>query len=193
MTVSMVNRDRRRTPRTKLERLAYIDLESDNGGIVLNVSNGGLCFQSVAPVQPGELVRFWLSAKGDRIEAAGQLAWMDEKRKTVGVQFSAVSAEAHRQVHNWISTIDDAVRDRERKPAAPQVSASDACASSNPSTNAAVSRAPQNVLSQWLETAIRWAFTQTRSARPVNVHRPSGYPPSGSTPNTVKLRRRFLG
>jgi len=188
-----VNLDRRRTPRIRLERLAYIDLESDNGGIVLNVSNGGLCFQSVAPVQPGEFVRFWFSAKGNRIEAAGQLAWIDEKRKTVGVQFSAVSAEAHRQVHNWISAIDDAVRDHERKPAAPQVSASDACADSNASTIAAVSRASQNVFSQWLETAIRWAFTQTRSTRPVNVHRPSRYPRSGSTPNTVKLRRRFLG
>jgi PilZ domain len=160
---------------------------------VLNVSSGGLCFQSVAPVQPGELVRFWFSAEGNRIEATGQLAWMDEKRKTVGVQFSALSAQAHEQIHNRISAIDDAVRSQERKPAAPQVSALDACASSSASTIAAVSPAAQNVFFQWLKAAIRWAIIQTRSARPVSVHCPSGYSPSESTPTTETLRTRFLG
>jgi hypothetical protein len=43
--------ERRHLPRTTLERLAYIDIESNNGGIVLNVSTEGLCFHSIAAVE----------------------------------------------------------------------------------------------------------------------------------------------
>ncbi len=43
--------ERRQIPRTAMERLAYIDIEPNNGGIVLNVSDEGLCFHSITPVE----------------------------------------------------------------------------------------------------------------------------------------------
>jgi len=34
-----------------VETLAYINLDRGNGGMMLNISEGGLCFRAVVPVQ----------------------------------------------------------------------------------------------------------------------------------------------
>jgi cell division protein FtsN len=98
-----MNSERRQTPRTTVNRLAYINLESNNGAIVLNVSDGGLCFHSVDPVRPSETIHFWFLDHNHRIEAGGKLAWMDETQKTGGLQFTALPTEARLQIRDWIS------------------------------------------------------------------------------------------
>jgi cell division protein FtsN len=95
--------ERRRTPRITLERLAYINIEPNNGGIVLNVSAEGLCFHSIASVERNGKVRFSLLENSHRIEAEGELAWMDEVQKVGGLRFTQLSAEAREQVHNWVT------------------------------------------------------------------------------------------
>jgi len=97
------NPERRQFPRTTVNRLAYINLDSNNGAIVLNVSAGGLCFHSAAPVPSSETVRFWFSEDSHRIEVDSQLAWMDEKQKTGGLRFSNLSTDARRQILDWTS------------------------------------------------------------------------------------------
>jgi len=97
------NPERRQTPRTTINKLAYINFDSNNGAIVLNVSNGGLCFHSVAPIQRRETIRFWFSEDNHRIEVDGQLAWMDDKQKTAGLRFTNLSTEARLQVREWMS------------------------------------------------------------------------------------------
>ena len=68
--------ERRQYPRAKLEQLAYISLQSGNGGIVLNLSEGGLSFHAAGPMEAGKLIRFRLAVKAiDEIEATGELAW----------------------------------------------------------------------------------------------------------------------
>jgi PilZ domain-containing protein/sporulation related protein len=99
----MMNPERRQSPRTTVNRLAYINLEANNGGIVLNVSKGGLCFHSVAPVPRTDTIRFWFSEPNHRIEADGKLAWMDETQKTAGLRFIHLSAEACVKIRDWIS------------------------------------------------------------------------------------------
>ncbi len=98
----MIEPERRQTPRTTIERLAYIDIEPDNGGSVLNVSEGGLCFDSIAPIQRNSTIRFWFSECNQRIEVQGTLAWTDDRRKTGGVRFATLSAEAREQIRNLI-------------------------------------------------------------------------------------------
>jgi cell division septation protein DedD len=104
MSVPVMKPERRRIPRVRPEGIAYINFEGDNGGIVVNVSEEGLCFQSVAPMlaDKDRVVRFWFSAEGNRIDAQGRLAWIDDKRKTGGVQFNDISPTARLQIHNWI-------------------------------------------------------------------------------------------
>jgi hypothetical protein len=99
----MAETERRQTPRTIMERLAYINIEPNNGGIVLNVSDQGLCFHSIAPVVRNGKLRFSLLEHNRRIEADGELAWMDDAQKVGGVRFSALPAEARAQIHTWIT------------------------------------------------------------------------------------------
>jgi hypothetical protein len=114
----MVTTDRRQTPRMKVKGLAYVNLDPDNGGIILDISEGGLCFQSTGPVKQTETIRFWYSHRSHRImarqveaqtrgvsrliEAGSELAWTDETRKKGGLRFTNLSAEAREQIREWI-------------------------------------------------------------------------------------------
>jgi len=94
--------ERRQTPRTTIETHAYINIEPNNGGIVLNVSSGGLCFHSFDPVKRNGTIRFWFSDHNQRIDAEAELAWMDETQKG-GLRFKTLPPEAHEQIRNWMS------------------------------------------------------------------------------------------
>lgn len=94
--------DRRHAPRTKLVEIAYIGMGPENGGLVLDVSDGGLSFHSVAPVQPAETIRFLLSLRGhSRIEGAGEVVWTNEMRTVCGLKFTSLSAGAREHLNNW--------------------------------------------------------------------------------------------
>ena len=93
-----------------MERHAYINIEPDNGGIVLNVSEGGLCFHSYDPVKSignNGKIRFWFSDQNQRIEADGTLAWTDETQKG-GLRFTALPAEAREKIRDWINQLCNA-------------------------------------------------------------------------------------
>lgn len=81
---------------------AYINIEPNNGGIVLNVSDGGLCFHSFDPVKPNGTVRFWFSENNQRVEATGAVTWTDETQKG-GLRFVDIPAEVGEKIGNWIS------------------------------------------------------------------------------------------
>ncbi|HEY6903432.1 MAG TPA: PilZ domain-containing protein, partial [Candidatus Acidoferrales bacterium] len=117
MALPVMSPERRRSPRISLAALAYITFESNCGGIVLNISDDGLCFHTIAPVEPNDTVRFWFSAGGRQIEANGQLVWTDETRKTGGLRFNALSTEARRQIRKWIAESSEAFAAPRQAPA----------------------------------------------------------------------------
>jgi hypothetical protein len=115
--------ERREAPRMKVKGLAYVNLDPDHGGIILNISEGGLCFQSTVPVQRTETIRFWFSYHSQRIEAdlgqarkdeaqtrgvsrfieaGSELAWTDDTQKRGGLRFTNLPAEAREQIRDWI-------------------------------------------------------------------------------------------
>jgi len=119
----MVRTERRQAPRTTVKELAYVNLDRDNGGVILNISEGGLCFQATAPVQRTEIVRLWFSCRSQRIEAVpghvsrneaqtieipgfieteSQLTWRDDTQKKGGLRFIKLPAEARQQIRDWI-------------------------------------------------------------------------------------------
>lgn len=99
---SLSKPDRRQTPRTKLEEIAYIGMGPENGGLVLDVSDGGLSFHSVAPVRPAETIHFLLSSRGqNRIEGAGEVVWTNEMRTVCGLRFTSLSTGAREYLNNW--------------------------------------------------------------------------------------------
>src|SRR5215472_4707768 len=89
--------ERRHGSRTTIERLAYIHIEPDNGGIVLNVS----------PVERNGEMRFSILDHNRRIDAKGTLVWTDELNKVAGVRFTTITSEAREQVETWITHPED--------------------------------------------------------------------------------------
>lgn len=97
----MTTPERRQTARKTLEKQAYINIEPNNVGIVLNVSAGGLCFHSIDPVKHNGPVRFGLSGQQQRIEAEGVLVWSDETQKG-GLRFTSLSAAARDRMRDLL-------------------------------------------------------------------------------------------
>jgi DedD protein len=91
--------ERRLTPR--IEWLADIHFEPNNGGIVMNLSEGGLCFHAIDPLPIDGTIRFSVSLHNQRIQASGQLAWIDQAKRTGGLRFTGLPAEARQQVRDW--------------------------------------------------------------------------------------------
>jgi hypothetical protein len=95
--------ERRGSTRVKLEKLAYINLPSGNGGIVLDVSSEGLGFQAAASLEAAGPTRFRLLVGSvDQIEAAAELRWIDETGKRAGLRFTDLPDEVRDQVRIWL-------------------------------------------------------------------------------------------
>jgi hypothetical protein len=121
-SIAMHFEERRHCPRVKLDKLAYVNLHSGNGGIVLDVSDKGLGLQAAASLEAAGPIRFRLSvASIDQIEAAGEIRWIDETGKRGGLRFTHLPLEVERQMRAWLGESklsSHVVRDRERAPEA---------------------------------------------------------------------------
>src|SRR5271155_3600844 len=114
--------ERRQFPRTKLVEIAYLGMGPENGGLVLDVSDGGLSFHAVAPVQPAETIHFLLSLRGhSRIEGAGEVVWTNEMRTVCGLRFTSLSGGAREYLNDWTnqSRTPAAAREKVLSPAPP--------------------------------------------------------------------------
>ena len=98
----MMQNERRLSIRKPLERLAYISLPFNNGGIVLDVSEGGLGFHAIAPVEADGPIHFRFAVDSSkRIKAVGELAWKDETGKTGGLRFTELPDEIREYIREW--------------------------------------------------------------------------------------------
>ena len=116
-TVLTNHTERRRSPRTSIRRLAYVNLEPyDNGGVITDISSDGLRFHMVKPVDQGGVVRLSiLLGAGNHVDAVGELVWLDASRKVGGVRFTVLPAGAADQILNWakaLNTVDTATAAR---------------------------------------------------------------------------------
>jgi len=89
--------------------LSCLELGEDNGGIVLNISQGGLALQAIAELIDDESpkMRFQLSQSQTWVEAKGRIAWRSDSKKAVGVEFIALPDEAREQIQAWIFLASD--------------------------------------------------------------------------------------
>jgi hypothetical protein len=146
--------ERRQTPRMTVEGLAYITLEPGNGGMILNVSEGGICFHAAIPVLKTGTLHFRLSEPNVQIEADGELAWSDETLKKGGLRFTNLSAETRQQIRHWINQPAMLCTPEHRcAPPHPSPRESPAVGASRPNAKTVHSSATDEVLS--LKTKIR--------------------------------------
>jgi hypothetical protein len=99
----VMDTERRKAARKRLSQLAYIRFGADNGGLISDLGEGGLSFQSIAAIENEGPLRFWFTLDSDdRVQATGQLVWTDESRKVGGLRFTQISREALDVIQDWI-------------------------------------------------------------------------------------------
>jgi hypothetical protein len=98
----MMPHERRLNIRKPLDQIAYLSLPPNNGGIVQDVSEGGLGFRAIAPLEGEGPIQFRFSIDStERIRAVGELAWIDETRRVGGLRFTQLSDEIREQIRVW--------------------------------------------------------------------------------------------
>jgi TonB family protein len=100
-------RDRRLQTRTTLASTAYTALDASNGGIVLNISETGMAVAAADPLVVADYlpqIRFRLPNVEQRIKVSAQVVWLAESKKTVGIRFVDLTAEARNEIANWIAS-----------------------------------------------------------------------------------------
>jgi hypothetical protein len=81
-----------------------VELDEGNGGIVLNISEGGLSVQAYTSVIDDVLpeVRFQLSESEGWIHANARVSWTSESRKLAGLEFVDLPDDARLQIKEWL-------------------------------------------------------------------------------------------
>src|ERR1700722_578396 len=97
--------DRRTHARHRLRSLAYVELGENNGGIVLNIGEGGFAVRAAEAITEERLpsVRFQTQNSGKQLVTSGEIAWASDSRKEVGLRFVDLPEEALAEIKTWIS------------------------------------------------------------------------------------------
>ena len=99
-----MNANRRLQERKQPEPMVFCKLGGEESGSVLNLSEDGLCFESLSPIEEKDLLQLRLSVDlNSAIEAVGQLAWSDSAKRRGGLRFLELSGPAREQIHAWLS------------------------------------------------------------------------------------------
>jgi periplasmic protein TonB len=102
---SLQTSDRRRHARQRIKSLSYLDLGPGNGGIVLNISEGGLAVQAVGIFIDNPMLRidFQLPQSDQQLGANGLVAWTCESTREAGIQFVDLPEESRTLIKEWVS------------------------------------------------------------------------------------------
>lgn len=98
-------KDRRLHARQKIRSLSYVKMGDSNGGIVLNISEGGISVQAAAVLDPTEPVTMWLEIPKvrDRVEVTAEVAWLSGSKKEAGLRFVDLPESTLQQIRNWMA------------------------------------------------------------------------------------------
>lgn len=97
--------EHRRFPRTRPSVLIPVQLGENNGGMVLDLSEGGACVRAVRPLARDLVcpLEFVLRGRELRLKAQGQVAWVDNSGTRGGVRFFDLPADTLQQIHEWLA------------------------------------------------------------------------------------------
>lgn len=83
----------------------YVDLGPENGGFSINVSEGGMAFQGVRPLEKDQFIHinFKLPGLSSSVESAAQIAWLNDLGKGGGLRFIDLPDCTRRLINEWLS------------------------------------------------------------------------------------------
>jgi hypothetical protein len=100
----LMSPERRNYTRRIVYSPEYLDMGADNGGVVVNLSEGGLAFQAVAPVErDAEIPVSFSLGQGYRIDVKARVVWVDAQGKAGGAAFGKLSKDSHSLIREWLS------------------------------------------------------------------------------------------
>src|SRR5579872_3555053 len=102
---SVKGSERRAHRRQTVRSLAYVELDQDNGGIILDACEGGLAVQAAMSLMDQPVLKVRLQAPQSKswIEAGARIVWVGDKRKRAGLQFTELSDDARNQIRQWLT------------------------------------------------------------------------------------------
>ncbi|MGH9717899.1 MAG: TonB family protein [Candidatus Acidiferrales bacterium] len=102
--------ERRKHVRQRPKSLTYVELEKENGGIVLDANENGISVQAVVSLNEDFLphVRLRLPDSKEWLQFRARVVWTRESRKVAGLQFEDLSEQARSQLQEWLSHEDSA-------------------------------------------------------------------------------------
>lgn len=113
---ALLSPTRRRHHRQKLRNLAYAKLDSNNGGILLDICESGMAAQVLSPLRQDQAVHLRLDLADPRLhlEAEGRVAWINSAG-LAGIELLEFSPRSGRLLREWLFTqmLADAHRLRE--------------------------------------------------------------------------------
>ncbi len=97
--------ERRSHPRRHVNSIVYVNLGGENGGVLLDVSEGGIAVQAAIALTDDHLpaVRFQLWHAGTQIEAVGDIVWRGNSRKTAGIRFADLPDDVRAELRAWVA------------------------------------------------------------------------------------------
>jgi hypothetical protein len=105
------NQERRRNRRRKLTQLVYLEFGRENGGMIRDVSEGGMRFHLMNRVTVGEELRFGITVDpARRIDGKARMIWTDATGKSGGMAITEMSPESRATMFSWLADIDSPVQ-----------------------------------------------------------------------------------
>jgi len=100
-----VLRDRRRHTRQLITPHLYVELNSStSGGILTDVSEGGMALNLVGPpVSDDVLLDLNLSGSGEHFQTKGEVTWTKDSERRVGLKFVDLTESSLLQIKNWLA------------------------------------------------------------------------------------------
>jgi hypothetical protein len=83
-----------------------VELGHDNGGMVLDLGEGGLAIQAISPIAHQQTlpVHFELPNSSYRINATAEICWASGS-KHAGLRFTDISDQAREEIKRWVGTL----------------------------------------------------------------------------------------
>src|SRR5579862_2219956 len=99
-------RDRRASTRSNSPLVTYIDLGDGNGGIALNISEGGLAITAAGMLFADHFptIRFQLPKVPGWIETSGRVVWVGDSKKAAGICFEGITEVDRERIRHWINS-----------------------------------------------------------------------------------------
>jgi hypothetical protein len=96
--------DRRNHMRHRIAALTYVSVDDSAGGILLNISEGGMGVQVIGTFHRNQPVRFALQLSGtSKLNGGGQVAWANASGQA-GIKMLELNAEGQQKLKDWLFT-----------------------------------------------------------------------------------------